>query len=240
MEFSLLAAAAVATGAFWVMLRWEAKRGNAAGCALDLWEAGITAAVAGVFIGRLTSMASAGINPFTDPGQILLVRSGVSTVGAALGTLAAYLFLARLDIVGGFDAIAAAAVAALAGWHAGCLATDGCLGTASTLPWAISLEGSTVTRHPVELYAAILLAAAAFGIALWRQYGTPPPLGPGGVALLAASGVRLVTEPLRISLSGGPILFYAAGCAVGVALIVGSVLARQRRGGSSPPPLGTS
>lgn len=240
MEFSLLAAAAVATGAFWIMLRWEAKRGNAAGCALDLWEAGITAAVAGVFIGRLTSMASAGINPFTDPGQILLVRSGVSTVGAALGTLGTYLFLARRDVAGGLDAIAAAALAALAGWHAGCLATAGCLGTASALPWAIPLEGSTVTRHPVELYAAVLLAVAAFGIALWRQYGTPPPLGPGGVALVAAGGVRLVTEPLRISLSGDPTLLYVAGCVVGVAVIVWSVIASKRRARSSPPTLGTS
>ncbi|KAA3641832.1 MAG: hypothetical protein DWP92_00500, partial [Armatimonadetes bacterium] len=112
MEYSLLVAAAIAVGAFWLMVRWEAKRGNAAGCALDIWDAGITSAIVGVFIGRLAAMISSGINPLTDPGQILLVRSGVSTVGAALGALATYVLLARRDFVCGLDAIAPAALAA--------------------------------------------------------------------------------------------------------------------------------
>ncbi len=229
MEFSLLAAAAIAAGAFWLMIRWEAKRGNAVGCALDLWEAGITSAITGVFVGRLTAMISAGINPLTDPGQILLVRSGVSTVGAVMGTLAMYLFLARRDIIGGLDAIAPAALAALAGWHGGCVATDGCLGTESSLPWAMTLDGSSVTRHPVELYAAILYAAAAIGIALWKQHGRPPPLAPAGVALFVAGGVRLVTEPMRISLAGGPVLLYTAGCVVGATMALWSVVAARRQ-----------
>lgn len=228
MEFSLLAAAAIAASAFWLMIRWEAKRGNASGCALDIWEAGITAAIAGVFIGRLTAMISAGINPFTDPGQILLVRSGVSTVGAVLGTLAAYVFLVRRDIVGGLDAVAPAALAALAGWHGGCVATNGCLGTESSLPWAMTLDGSAVTRHPVEVYAAILLAIAAIGIALWKQHGRPWPLAPTGVALFVAGGVRLVTEPMRISLAGGPVLLYGAGCVVGAALVGWSAVVHSR------------
>ena len=220
MEFTLLASAAMAAAAFWLMIRWEAKRGNAAGCALDLWEAGITSAIGGILIGRLVAMLSAGINPLTDPGQILLIRSGVSTVGATLGTLAIFSFLARRDLFSAADAIAPAALAGLAGWHAGCLPTDGCLGTESSVPWAMALDGSTVTRHPVELYAAVLLAMAAYGIAAWKQYGRPPLLGPAGAGFAAAGTIRLATEPLRISLAGGPVWLYTAGIVVGVAMVV--------------------
>jgi len=220
MEFSLLAAAAIATGAFWLMLRWEAKRGNAAGCALNLWDAGLTAAIGGVFVGRLFSMLSAGINPLTDPGQILLVRSGVSTVGATVGAFAVFAFLGRRELVTSADAIAPSALAALAGWHAGCLATSGCLGTETTLAWGMTLEGSSITRHPVEVYAAIGLALAAAGIASWKQHGRPPASAPFGLALAAAAGVRLATEPMRISLDGGPTVFYAVGLALGLAIAV--------------------
>ncbi len=220
MEFTLLASAAMAAGAFWLMVRWEAKRGNAAGCALDIWEAGITSAIGGILVGRLVAMLSVGINPLTDPGQILLIRSGVSTVGATFGTLVIFSFLARRELFSAADAIAPAALAGLAGWHAGCLPTGGCLGTESSLPWAMVLDGSTVTRHPVELYAAILFAIAAFAIAAWKQYGRPPLLAPAGAAVMAAGTVRLATEPLRISLAGGPVWLYAAGIVVGTAMVV--------------------
>jgi prolipoprotein diacylglyceryltransferase len=220
MEFTLLAAAAMAAVSFWLMVRWEAKRGNAAGCALDIWEAGITSAIGGILVGRLVAMVSAGINPLADPGQILLIRSGVSTVGAALGTIAIFSFLARRELFSAADAIAPAALAGLAGWHAGCLPTDGCLGTESSLPWAMALDGSTVTRHPVQLYAAILFAITAFGLAAWKQYGRPPVLGPAGAALAATGAIRLLTEPLRISLAGGPVWLYAAAIVVGAAMVV--------------------
>ena len=218
MEFTLLAAAAFAVGAFWAMLRWEAKRGNAAGCALDLWEAGLTAGMAGLLVGRLAAMVLAGINPITNPAQILLVRSGVSPVAASITALAVYAFLARRDLVPAFDAIVPAALAGLAGWHAGCLPTGACLGTESSLPWAWALEGSTVTRHPVEVYAAILLGSAAIALALWKQYGRPPLGAVTGLGVIAASGIRLVTEPLRISLVGGPVWFYAAGVVAGAGI----------------------
>lgn len=220
MEFTLLAAAAMGAGGFWLMIRWEAKRGNAAGCALDIWEAGVTAAVGGILVGRLAAMISVGINPLTDPAQILLVRSGVSTVGGTIGALAIFSYLARRELWTAADAISASALAGLAGWHLGCLPTDACLGTESSLPWAMTLEGSTITRHPVQLYAAILFAVAALGIAFWKQYGRPPLLAPAGTALFATGSIRLVTEPLRISLAGGPVWFYAAGATVGAAMVV--------------------
>jgi prolipoprotein diacylglyceryltransferase len=229
MEFDLLAAAAMAAGAFWLMVRWEAKRGNAAGCALDIWDVGIAAAVGGLFIGRLVAMISVGINPITNPAQIVLVRSGVSTVGASIGAIAVFAFLARKDLFSVADAIAPAVLAGLAGWHAGCLATDGCLGTESSLPWALALDGSTVTRHPVELYAATLLAIAAYAVAAWKQYGRPPILAPAGVALLSASAIRLATEPMRISLAGGPAWLYISGVAIGAGIVIAAFVKARGR-----------
>lgn len=229
MEFTLLAAAAFGVAGFWLMLRWEAPRGNAASCAVDLWEAGLTAAIAGVFVGRLVAMISSGINPLTDPLQIILIRSGVSTTATAVATIAVFAALARRDLIPAADAIAPAALAGLAGWHAGCLPTNACLGTESTLPWAWALPSSTITRHPVELYVALGLAIAAVAIALWKQYGRPPTGGPASVALIAAGGLRLLTEPLRISLNGGPVVLYASGVVVGCAGLIVFFATRRRR-----------
>lgn len=229
MEFTLLAAAAFSVAGFWLMLRWEAPRGNAAGCAVDLWDAGLTSVIAGLFVGRLTAMVSAGINPLTDPFQIILIRSGVSTTATVIATLAVFALLARRDVITAADAIAPSALAGLAGWHAGCLPTNACLGTESALPWAWALPGSTITRHPVELYAAIGLAVAAVALAVWKQRGRPPAGAPASVALVAAGGWRLATEPMRISLDGGPVLLYAAGVALGGSGLVASYVMERRR-----------
>lgn len=229
MEFTLLAAAAFSVAGFWLMLRWEAPRGNAAGCAVDLWDAGLTSVIAGLFVGRLTAMVTAGINPLTDPLQIILIRSGVSTTATVVATFAVFALLSRRDLIAAADAIAPSALAGLAGWHAGCLPTNACLGTESTLPWAWALPGSMITRHPVELYAALGLAVAAVVLAIWKQRGRPPIGAPASVALVAAGGVRLITEPMRISLDGGPVLLYAAGVVLGGAGLVASYGVKRRR-----------
>jgi len=217
MEFTLLGQAAVGVAGFWLMLRWEAMRGNAAGCALDLWDTGLTAGAVGLLAGRLFAMAQTGINPFTDPAQIILVRSGVSTVGASIAALLTFGFLARRSLLESADAIAPSVLAGLAGWHAGTLITGSWLGTVSELPWAQTASGSDITRHPIELYAAALFAVAR------------PPLGvPAGLALAAAGAVRLTTEPMRISLSGGPLWLYAGALVAGLALVVWAVMDEKR------------
>ena len=121
MEFTLLAAAAIAGAAAYAMLWWEAKRGNAARCTGNLWEAGVASAVAGIFIGRIVAMLIDGVNPIAHPMDVILVRSGVSTAGASLGALAVFAWLSRKEPIAMADGIAAAALAGLAGWHAGCL-----------------------------------------------------------------------------------------------------------------------
>lgn len=219
MEFTLLGAAAMGVFAFWLMLRWEAKRGNAVGCAVDLWDAGLIASVAGLFTGRIVAMVQAGINPLADPAQIILLRSGVSTTATAVGTLAVFAFISRGSLLAAADGIAPAALAGIAGWHAGCLTSASCVGSESSLPWAYALDGSSVTRHPVELYTAGALLVSSIAIAMWKQYGKPPLGIPAGLGLIAAAGIRLATEPVRISLGGGPVWLYIGGVVAGVCLI---------------------
>ncbi len=216
MEFTLLWAALVAAIAFYGVVRWEARRGNAADCSRDVWDTGIAAALAGLVAGRLAAMILAGTNPLTRPGDILVVRGGVDTVWASIGALAAFAVLARRELARLADAAAAAALAGLAGWHAGCLFRDACLGTPSDLPWAYALPGSDITRHPVELYAAALFVIAAFA-ALVARRRFPPPGVLGGVALAAAAAVRLATEPLRPALGTSLAAWYAAGVLAGLA-----------------------
>ena len=215
MEFSLLGAAMLAAGAIYGVLYWEAKRGNAAACTKDLWDITLGAAMVGLIVGRLAAMISDGVNPVAHPGDIIIVRAGVASGWASLAALATFAFLARGEIRAAADGAAAAVLAGLAGWHTGCAFRDACLGTPSDLPWARALEGSEVTRHPTEIYAALLFAAAAVALILWKLH--PPRLGViGSVALAAAGAIRLVTEPIRPALGGRPTLWYTTAIVLGL------------------------
>jgi len=200
MEFTLLGAAAIAAGAAYGMLWWEAKRGNAARCAGNLWETALVSVVIGIFIGRIVTMLIDGVNPIAHPLDIMLVRSGVSTVGASIGAAVVFLWQSRT-----------------------------CLGTTSDLPWALAQGGSTLTRHPVGIYAALLLAIAAIAIAWWKAYRRPVPGMPASLAVVAAAAVRLATEPLQPSLSGGPVWFYATALVVGLVGVVWFGVVGSRR-----------
>lgn len=158
------------------------------------------------------AMLAQGLNPVGNLGDVLIVRGGVSTAAAtvfAIGTL----FLTTGRSLRILDLAAPPALLGLAGWHLGCLWRGACLGTASNLPWAWAEAGSSITRHPVEVYAAIGLAVAAIAVSqLPKRIGLR-----SSAALGLASLVRLLTEPLRLSLTGGPVWWYLAGVAVGLA-----------------------
>jgi prolipoprotein diacylglyceryltransferase len=210
MEFTLLWAALSAVVLAWVGLRLWPERVPEHG-----FDRLLGAAVAGLVVGRLVAMATRGINPLSSPGDILIVRGGVHTGAAAL-TFAVVLWWGNRNDPFALDALAPAVLLAVAGWHGGCLWRGACLGTASALPWAQALDGSTVTRHPVELYVALALALGAWGVSRlgWR------PFLRAGSALAIASLLRLITEPLRPSITGGPRIWYLAGVVVGLTLIV--------------------
>jgi prolipoprotein diacylglyceryltransferase len=167
-----------------------------------------------MFTGRLAAVLAAGINPLANPGQLLLIRGGVDTMWASVAGFATLVWPLRRNLRA-IDNLAPAVLAALGGWHAGCVWRSTCLGTASDLPWAWALPGSDVTRHPVELYAAIGLAAGAFLLArLTLPTGTLT-----GLAISWAAVIRLLSEPMRPSLGGGPVAFYVGAAVVGVVVI---------------------
>jgi prolipoprotein diacylglyceryltransferase len=213
MELSLLWAALTAFAAAWLGLRiWDERLPDRP---LDHL---VTAAVAGLVVGRLTAMIGAGVNPLTHLGDFIIVRGGVGTPAASVAFIAALIWTTR-RMASAVDALAPAVLAGLAGWHAGCVWRDACLGTPSELPWAWAQTGSTVARHPVELYVALGLAIGVFIVSRvgWR------PWARAGTALALAAGIRLLAEPLRPSLGGGPVLWYVAGIVLGaVAAIAGS------------------
>lgn len=236
MEFTLLGAVFVAVAPLYAVLYWEAKRANAASCTRNLWDVALTAIVVGVFVGRVAAMLSGGVNPLTHPADLIIIRGGVATGPAAVAALATVVWFGRDELWAVMDGLAAAALAGLGGWHLGCVVRDACLGTTSDLPWAIAQEGSTVTRHPVEIYAALALFLAAGLIALWRVRSRPRPGVAAAIALAVAGFVRLATEPLRPTLDGGPIGWYILGTVVG--LIGAAWLARRPTPSKIPPSIG--
>lgn len=209
MEFTLLWAAL--TG---VLFAWVGTRTWKSGLPDHPVDRIVGAAAAGLLVGRLTAMILQGVNPITNPADILIVRGGVHTGAAAVGAIGAYLWTTKWRLRY-LDATAPAALAGLAGWHAGCLWRGACLGTESALPWAWAEPGSLVTRHPVELYAAVGLVMAAWLVSSlpWRL------LTRAGSALAAASLIRLLTEPMRPSITGGPISWYVAGIVLGITAV---------------------
>ncbi len=206
MEFTLLWAALTAVALGWIGLRlWPERLPDHA------FDRLLGAGVAGLVVGRLVAMLSQGISPLANPSDIIVIRGGVLTAAAALAFVATFHWSTRSD-PSSMDAAAPAVLLGLAGWHGGCLWRDACLGTQSDLPWAWALGTSEITRHPVELYAALGLALAAW---LVSRLGWRPWLR-SGVALGVAAAVRLATEPLRPSITGGPIWWYVAGIMVGL------------------------
>ena len=220
MEFSLLWAALTAGAAVWVGTKIWGKE-----LPRDHGERLLSAALLGLVTGRLVAMVAQGVNPITNPMDFIIVRGGVSTQAATVGAVGWLIWSSRRDL-SDVDVMAPVALLGLAGWHAGCLWRSACLGTATDLPWAWSSTNSEIMRHPVELYAAVLLVIAAFLVArlrhrLFLRFG---------MALAAAGLVRLITEPLRPSLGGGPLGWYALGVLLGVGIVV-----LGGRLGRSPP-----
>lgn len=214
MEFTLLWAAAGAALALYGGL-WLMGRRDTSLCVSDLWEIALGAALTGLVVGRITAMIRQGVSPISNPGDLILVRAGVDTVGASVAALLAAMWLSRSNLSEQLDGLAPAAVLGLAGWHAGCVFRAACLGTPSDLPWAWAQTEGGVSRHPVELYTALLLVVA--GPALFRaRLRYPPALVVSGLALAAVGTARLITEPLRPALFSGPVWWYGAAIAIGL------------------------
>ncbi len=207
MEFTLLFAALTATAALWLGARiWGEHLPHRS------FDRLVAAALVGLVIGRLAAMLAQEVNPVTSPLDFIVVRGGVSTPAAAAGAVGWLTWSSRRDL-SSVDAVAPVALLGLAGWHAGCLWRGACLGTVSDLPWAWSNQTSEITRHPVELYAALLMVLGAVAV---NRLGKRLFLM-SGIALALAGLARLITEPMRPSLSGGPVGWYVLAVVLGIA-----------------------
>ena len=81
----------------------------------------------------------------------------VDTIAAATAAVLVCGWLARAALWPVLDAVAPGAMFGLAGWHGGCVMRDACLGTPTGFPGVGRPRQAGVDRHPVELYAALLL-----------------------------------------------------------------------------------
>ncbi|MFP4074204.1 MAG: prolipoprotein diacylglyceryl transferase family protein [Actinomycetota bacterium] len=219
MEFTLLWAVLTAVALGWLGLRmwsgWLPEHG---------FDRLLGAGATGLIVGRLTAMVAQGVNPLANPGDFIIIRGGIHTGAATLAFLGMLAWSTRGER-SGLDALAPATLLALAGWHAGCLWRGACLGAPSDLPWAWALDAGVVTRHPVEIYTALGLALGAW---LVSRLGWSPWLR-SGAALAVAAGMRLLTEPLRPSITGGPVAWYVAGViAGGILIAVGRIQSELR------------
>ncbi|NNC42265.1 MAG: hypothetical protein HKO03_03360 [Acidimicrobiia bacterium] len=219
MEFTLLGSVLVALFALYAGL-WLMGRRDPTFCVRDVWDLALAGAISGLIVGRVVAMVKGGVNPITHPGDFILVRAGVDTVGASVGALAAVAFLQRDRLPGLLDQLAPAALFGLGGWHAGCLVRSTCLGAPSDLPWTWSVEGSSITRHPVEIYAALAFGLAGWFVFRWRN----KPWLAVSLGLSLAGLIRLAVFPIQPSLSSAVVWWYLSAAVVG--LIAASYTAR--------------
>ena len=208
MEFTLLGGVLVAVvflyGGLWLM-----GRNDSSVCVRDVWDLALTAVFAGLVVGRIVAMVRGGVNPISF--DFMLFRAGVDTVGATLGAIGMALYMTRGHWPGLLDQLGPAALMGLSGWHAGCLVRGNCLGTPSELPWAWAIEASSITRHPVELYAALALAVAALVAFRFRNR---PWLG-ASLALAFAGLIRLAVFGMQTTLGSAIVWWYLAAAVLG-------------------------
>ncbi|MCW5889691.1 MAG: prolipoprotein diacylglyceryl transferase [bacterium] len=93
--------------------------------------------------------------------------------GAIPAVLAAFLAFRRwgIDPWRGLDAGAPGIALGMACTRLGCFLAGCCLGTPSDVPWAVTMPGDGVARHPAQLYAAV--AGLAIFAALHALDRTP-------------------------------------------------------------------
>ncbi|MXX01964.1 MAG: hypothetical protein F4Z79_10205 [Acidimicrobiia bacterium] len=183
------------------------------------------AALVAIGVGRLAYLWAEGVNVFADPIELILVRGGISPVPAAAGAVGFLAWTCRSDVINRLDYLAPAALSGIAVWELGCWRQGNCLGSPSGLWWAMALPGSELTRHPVGLYAGVLLAAAA----VWLLVRPLPWRGAtAAVALGWAAAVRSIVPLWSVGGWSDRGWWYLAGAVLGMG---GLVAARSRAEG---------
>lgn len=184
------------------------------------------AVLVGIGVGRLAYLWAEGVDVIADPIELVLVRGGIAPVAAATGAVGFLAWACRSDLLDRTDYLAAAALSGLAVWEAGCWWQGACLGAPSGLWWATALPGSELTRHPVGLYGAVLLAAAAVWLLVrplrWRGATAAAALG-------WAAAVRAIVPLWSVGGWSSREWWYLAGAALGLGGLVAAWLRAEDR-----------
>lgn len=216
MEFTLLGAVLIAYAAMTITSkRLQSEDTPKIGDVL------LGAAMMGLVTGRIWYMIGTNTNPLTNLGDLILVRAGVSTIGATVGFLAVLVWQFKKNTAFGAALVAVPALVGLAGWEIGCLVRGTCLGTEASFGLT-SVAG--VTRHPIGIYTGVIFLIAAFVVARLQREGLHPWTGPLAFAFAALS--RAVTEPLRLHFGDGLLWWYVSAFALGM---VGVAIARSQK-----------
>lgn len=171
------------------------------------------AVLAGLAAGRLVYVVAEGVDLLGRPLDFVMVRGGIASGPAGLAALGYLAWTCRSNLAARMDHLAPAALLGLAAWEAGCWWQGACLGAPSGLWWAMALPGSDLTRHPVGMYAAVLLAAGAawlLRLPLPRQGAT------AAIGLGWASVVRLAVPLWSVGGWSSRSWWYVAGLLVGL------------------------
>ncbi len=193
------------------------------------------AVLAGLAVGRLVYLLGEGVDLLARPMDLLVLRGGISPAAAALAALGYLVWTCRSDLWGRMDYLAPAGLWGLAVWEAGCWWQGVCLGSQSGLWWTMGLPGSDLTRHPVGMYAALLLLLGAWWLGGWNLPGR-------GVATWAALGwaslVRLVVPLWSVETWSRPTWWYLAGFLAGLVGTAASIYRTARPTEDLPADLG--
>jgi phosphatidylglycerol:prolipoprotein diacylglycerol transferase len=192
-----------------------------------IYNAGLYGFVAGIVVGRFAHVATYWTAYRSQPLEIFgfnttafLVWPGVI---AGLAVAGWYIYRRRLPLVAMLDAFAPGALVGLALAALGALLAGRDPGSASSLPWAVTLW--SVRRHPVQVYEAIgLLAVAAL---VWNMIGNGARRGAPFLTALAGYGLTIwFVEAFRApeattTIAGGMRSSQVVGLALAVLALIG-------------------
>jgi len=156
-------------------------------------------------------------------------RGGLASMGGVAGLAVGMALAARasgMRLASLADAVAPAALVALAIGRLGCFLAGCCAGVPTALPWGtVFPDLGPPARHPLQLYSAGLDTALAVAVAR----GAGPPGLAAARAMAGYGALRLGLEALRDPAARDPLAGGVATAQIGAVVLLAVGLAAMRR-----------